>query len=291
MTEKERFVVEKHEFVQNKQNYVEMRYDNSGYEKLLEEGLQTSSRVCRPFQVYIEEKQIFCYSIYKEERESRGIEDMKEAAREYSVDEKIRIAEYKKVKTKLEEAGYQEEEVIISPVKTNLLSLALSIPDIIILCVIYILVHKALIIRLNNFHEIIMYVAGFLLMIVLRELAHGAIWSLSTTDKMKSYTYGFESDSFAIYSGCKEAVEKNVYLWGMFLPVIIFAYVPAIIALICGHTVWFLLCALAVMFAGRDMVVVVQLLRQKQREGELYFKHPYEHGYYILRKKESNDRE
>lgn len=186
---------------------------------------------------------------------------------------------------------YTKEKKTINLFWSNILSLILFIPIILVYGSIYLLIWKdyARILQAHEkFKEYEPYSIGILLLtlligIVVHELIHGVTFAFFAKNGFKSIKFGVLVKMLTPYCHCKEPLKCRQYIIGALMPAITLGLLPACISFFTGN-VYFL--AFAVFFTGVAVgdFLIVKLIWNEEKDS-LVLDHPSEAGCYVFRKR------
>lgn len=130
------------------------------------------------------------------------------------------------------------------------------------------------------FANFIVFLAVFILGIVLHELIHGFSWMLFGRKPLSAIKFGFQARTFTPYAHCTVPLRVNPYRIGAAMPGILLGLLPALIGIFNGNG-WLL--AFGLLFttaAGGDMLIL-WLIRNVGSD-KLVEDHPTQAGCYVL---------
>ena len=136
-------------------------------------------------------------------------EDKKKEKRALSKAEQSRLDRFQSIVKELETQGYMRHDLTISIKKANVFAILLLIP----LCIIgygaYYLVNRSFDFGGSN---IWLFLAAFVVLVVVHELIHGLFWSIFTPHHFKDIEFGIMRPSYNPYCTCLVPLEKNTIL-------------------------------------------------------------------------------
>ena len=182
----------------------------------------------------------------------------------------------------LKQNGYEETDLIATSKQANVLGVLyaflLSVPFI----VLFFIIHWKNYSSLKDFHINLLglwiFVAVMFISIVVHELIHGLVWSLSAKKHWKSIEFGIIWKSLNPYCTCSEPLKKGAYIAGLIMPGIVLGIIPTILAIIIGQFYMMLFGVIFIVAAGGDLFVLGLILKHKAKPDALYFDHPTQIG-------------
>lgn len=203
------------------------------------------------------------------------------AARELTAKEKNRQALVEKTIQAKEAEGYKRVNLTTSTKKANTMALVyggiICVPAMIIHSIVYGYHYESL--------GLITAIAVMLVLVVVHELIHGAVWGLFAKNHYKSIEFGIIAKALMPYCTCLEPITKVQYMLGSMMPGVLLGIIPLIISFINGSTTLMLIGSALTLAAGGDMTVLVDLLKYKTSKKEmLCVDHPTEVGLIVLEK-------
>ena len=104
---------------------------------------------------------------------------------------------------------------------------------------------------------------------------------------MKSIKFGILWKTLTPYCHCKEPLKTKQYIVALLAPLLILGIIPAVISLMIGNLFLLILGIIFSATAAGD--IMIYLLIRKENPEDYVQDHPSEAGYYIFRKKESEE--
>jgi hypothetical protein len=202
-------------------------------------------------------------------------------------EQKLSKAEIARIKNfavqaaRLESEGYTAEKRVISLVKANIYAFLLYLPFGIIFILIYYLVGGSFLPAFIRPVDFLIFLAVFIILIVVHEGLHGFIWGLFCKNKFKSIQFGFIVKSFTPYCSCLEPLRFGAYLLVGLMPLIVLGIGFFVVAVITKNSSLFYLANINVICAGGDIMIALMLLRHKKA---IIIDHPTEGGFYAFEK-------
>jgi hypothetical protein len=188
---------------------------------------------------------------------------------------------------------YRQEELTIDPVKANLVSILLTIPIAILMCIPYYLIwsEKYTVNSIKAYIEInkswltysgAIIIGVMIIGIVLHELVHGITWARYAKEGFRSIRFGVLWKSFTPYCHCKEPLSIKHYMIGGIMPAIVLGVIPFIVALVMGKLPLLLFGLFFTTAAAGDFMIIYTLRNEKM--DDLVQDHPSRIGCFVFRK-------
>lgn len=211
-----------------------------------------------------------------------------ELNRELSAAEQKRKIRFEQKKKEFEEKGYNSEDLTVGLTNANIMSFVLTVPIIILFAIPFFWLNISEIPEFfgkNLYVELLIFIVSMFVLIVVHELIHGITWSMFTTKKFKSISFGFIAKYMTPYCTCDEPLKKWQYAIGSLMPTVILGIIPTIIAIINGSVLLFAIGAIMIMSGGGDLTVFLKLMTFKTNKNDvLYIDHPYQVGLVVFAK-------
>lgn len=203
-----------------------------------------------------------------------------EKNRKLSAAEKRRLEAFEMISEDLVEKGYRRTDLTVGIVKANIFAILLGIPVIIVgLLLFFVLNWNRLTDNLFSGWNTIAFIAAFLVLIVVHEGIHGISWAIGSEHHFKDIEFGFMKEYLTPYCTCKCPLSKGKYIFGALMPLVILGVLPMIIAIGTGNFMVLWIGIVMVMSAGGDIMIVLEILKNKSRAAEvLYMDHPTQAG-------------
>lgn len=182
----------------------------------------------------------------------------------------------------LKQNGYAETDLTATSKQANglgiLYAFLLSVPFI----ALFFIIHGTKITSIRYFDigllGLVIFVAAIWISIVIHELIHGLVWSLSAKNHWKSIEFGIIWKSLNPYCTCSEPLKKGAYIAGLIMPGIVLGIIPTILAIIIGQFYLMVFGVIFIVAAGGDLFVLGLILKHKAKPDALYFDHPTQIG-------------
>ena len=174
--------------------------------------------------------------------------------------------------------GYVRHDLTVSVAKANWLGLLLSMPLVGLLMGLFTLLAPAQDKEWNmaeaSFFPLVV-VAVVLLLTVLHELVHGAVFGWFAPHRYKAIQFGVIWSMLTPYCACTEPLTRGQYLSGSAMPTIVVGLLPAAIAIAMNDLGWFTIALLMVIGGGGDMLIILKLITfRPQGKETLFCDHP-----------------
>ena len=198
----------------------------------------------------------------------------KEKNRELSAAERKRLGRFNEVCERLESEGYGKTELTVGIIRANIFALALAIP-------VYILGYLLFFLRTEKGMDfnVFLFVALYIVLIVVHELIHGITWSIFCKNGFHDIEFGLMKEYLTPYCTCCTPLNKGPYIIGTLMPLIILGIIPTIIALGVDSFLLLNIGLLMIVSSGGDILIVWKLLTYHSRHKDiLYYDHPTQAG-------------
>lgn len=127
--------------------------------------------------------------------------------------------------------------------------------------------------------DYVLFVALFVIGVVIHELIHGIVFGLFAKNGFKSIRFGILWEYFTPYCHCNEPLKLKYYTIGALMPAIILGFIPALISLYNGSLMLLVLGVIFISAAAGDFYVVWIL--RKESKNVMVQDHPSEPGCFI----------
>lgn len=216
-------------------------------------------------------------------RESNwALEKQMENNRKLTKAEEKRKASFEVKKAELEAEGWHMEDLTVGLIYANVMALALCLPVIAVLALIYglraLLSPGAFIIW--HAGDILRFALLFVLLVFVHEFIHGLFWAIFAKSHWKSVSFGFIAEYMTPYCSCSEPLGKAAYTVGAVMPCVLLGVLPALAGIFTGSLLSFLTGCSMILAAGGDLTILLKLLRHRtdDRQQAIYMDHPYQAG-------------
>lgn len=190
--------------------------------------------------------------------------------------EQRRLARFEATAAEMERQGYVRQDLTIDIGKANLVALLLLIPLFVIGYGLYFLVNREM--RYTGFHAVA-FLVGFLVLIVVHELIHGACWSIFAPHHFRDIEFGVLRSSLTPYCTCLSPLQKGHYIFGTVMPFLLLGILPMAAGIAAGKQ-WILFLGIIMAdSAAGDLMIIRKLLKYTSSAEEIvYMDHPTEAG-------------
>ena len=174
--------------------------------------------------------------------------------------------------------GYERHDLTVSVAKANWLGLVMSMPFVLVLMGLFAMLtpmdYEGWDMAEASFFPLVV-VAIVLLLTVLHELIHGAVFGWFAPHRYKAIQFGVIWSMLTPYCACIEPLTRRQYSWGAAMPTIIVGFLPAFIAIAMNDWGWFVIALLMVIGGGGDMLIIWKLMTFRVSGKEaLFCDHP-----------------
>ena len=174
--------------------------------------------------------------------------------------------------------GFVRHDLTVSVSKANWLGLILSMPFVLILMGLFTVVTpsdgEGWDMAEASFFPLVV-VAIVLLLTVLHELIHGAVFGWFAPHRYKAIQFGVIWSMLTPYCACTEPLTRNQYLLGAATPTIVVGFLPAAIAIAMNDLGRFVIALIMVIGGGGDMLIILKLLTfHAKGEKTVFCDHP-----------------
>ncbi len=166
----------------------------------------------------------------------------------------------------LSEIPANKVDYSMSMAKINVVALALAIPILSIILVLYTMfwgVEKpisgvlSVVGQPDRLLKADLIFLGILILgTILHELIHGLTWMIASKKPLSALKFGFQVKTLTPYAHFREPLPVNAYRLGTVMPGLVTGVVPAIIGLATGNTALTLLSALFILAASGDFTIL-----------------------------------
>ena len=164
--------------------------------------------------------------------------------------EQKRKADFEKICEEMEQSGYLKKNLTIGVLKANLLAIIIMLPfAAVFLCLFFIDAPVGDWEDSLSIFSYVMFLIGWLLLIVLHEVIHGVAWGFFAKGHWRSISLGVIWKMLTPYCTCADPLTKRQYMIGVAMPTLIVGFVPAVVAISKG-TLWLFVLAEIIIFCG-----------------------------------------
>jgi hypothetical protein len=178
---------------------------------------------------------------------------------------------------------YKKIDCSMSLTQANIISVLLFIPILLIPFVLYAWIWGPAAIGTSLdvfFGRPLWFLLGFLLLVVLHEGIHGLTWQVLSGASREAIEYGIKWKVLTPYAHLKEPIELQPYRWGTAMPGLVLGVLPALLGLIIGSELLFLIGLFMTAAASGDMIILYLLRNEKPPA--LVEDHPENAGCFVL---------
>ena len=211
--------------------------------------------------------------------------DLKEKEKERTLTEaeKRRLEQFEDICYDYEHQGYRKTELTISMAHANIFAIIFTIPVFIIGWVLFILRFGFSAMRPMTLRELVIWIIGLAVIVVLHEFIHGFCWGLYAEHYFKDIEFGFIWKYLTPYCTCMAPLTKKQYLFGTAMPLIVLGILPTCAALINGSYLMLFTGLIMIGAASGDILIMREIMRYRtDAKDVLYLDHPTMGGGVIL---------
>jgi len=209
-----------------------------------------------------------------------------EKNRKLSAKEQRRLSVFEETCERLSQQGYKRNDLTISIVKANLFVILLAIPVVAIGVLLFAWKNPISLLTPTP-QGSLLFVALFIVLIMVHELIHGLTWSLYAEHHFKDIAFGFMKEYLTPYCTCTTPLLKSHYIMGALMPCLVLGILPTAIGILLGSHFLFWTGIVMILSAGGDIMIVMKLLAYKGQSGSkeiLIYDHPTQAGSVIFEK-------
>ncbi|MBR3146978.1 MAG: DUF3267 domain-containing protein [Eubacterium sp.] len=189
--------------------------------------------------------------------------------------EKRRVELFNDTCMDLERQGYRGTELTVSIVKANVFALVFGIP---VLCIgigLFLMRFGAAGMGSMTFRELLIWLIGLFVMIVLHEFIHGFTWGLYAEHYFKDIEFGFIRKYMTPYCTCTVPLRKREYILGALMPLIVLGILPTVASMFNGSFIMLFSGLIMTISAAGDILIVREILKHGSKSDDvLYMDHP-----------------
>ena len=209
-----------------------------------------------------------------------------EKNRKLSAKEQRRLSVFEETCERLSQQGYKRNDLTISIVKANLFVILLAIPVVAIGVLLFAWKNPISLLTPSP-QGSLLFVALFIVLIMVHELIHGLTWSLYAEHHFKDIAFGFMKEYLTPYCTCTTPLLKSHYTMGALMPCVVLGILPTAIGILLGSHFLFWTGIVMILSASGDIMIVMKLLTYKSQSGSkeiLIYDHPTQAGSVIFEK-------
>lgn len=207
-----------------------------------------------------------------------------EKNRKLSAKEQKRLNVFEETCERLSQEGYKKTDLTISIVKANIIVLLLAIPVVAVGVLLFTWKNPVSMLRPTP-QGSILFVALFMVLIVVHELVHGLTWSVYAEHHFKDIDFGFMKEYLTPYCTCSTPLPKRQYIMGALMPCIVLGIIPTVIGILLGSSLLFWIGIIMTLSAGGDIMIVCKVVAFKEQSDfkeVLIYDHPTQAGSVIF---------
>lgn len=207
-----------------------------------------------------------------------------EETRKLSAREQKRLEVFDETCERLIREGYRRTNLTIGIVKANIIVLLLAIPVIAVGVLLFTLMNPVSVLRPTP-QGSILFVALFIVLIVVHELIHGLTWSVYAEHHFKDIDFGFMKEYLTPYCTCSTPLPKRHYILGALMPCMVLGIIPAVIGILLGSSLLFWIGIVMTLSACGDIMIVCKVVafkKQPDSKEVLIYDHPTQAGSVIF---------
>jgi hypothetical protein len=215
---------------------------------------------------------------------------MSKNQRKLSKKEIQRNEHFEKLCTDMEQNGYTVKPMTYGITEVNFLGIIVMLPFAALFAWIYWLFNHGFNFQISD-DKMLIFLCGLLVLMivltVLHELIHGAVWGAFAENHYKSIDFGVIWSMLTPYCTCSEPLKKWQYIIGAAMPTIILGFALALAA-VALNSIFLLLLAESMIFGGGgDFAVIFKMLHYRSLgKDTVYFDHPTDCGFVVFEKAE-----
>ena len=207
--------------------------------------------------------------------------------RKLSRREQARLEDFQRLSGQMRQQGYRRVDLVVDVVQANVMAVVVMLP--------FLAAAAVLFFALNPVGEVYIPLSGmalwlmaFLVLVVLHEAIHGLTWGLMAPHGFKAIAFGVIWQMLTPYCTCNDGLKRWQYLLGGLMPTLILGFGLAGLATAQGSLCLFSLAEVMILGGGGDFLVVFKMLRHPQKDGAVYYDHPYECGLVVFEPENGN---
>lgn len=207
--------------------------------------------------------------------------------RKLSRREQARLEDFQCLSGQMRQQGYRRVDLVVDVVQANVMAVVVMLP--------FLAAAAVLFFALNPVGEVYIPLSGmalwllaFLVLVVLHEAIHGLTWGLMAPHGFKAIAFGVIWQMLTPYCTCNDGLKRWQYLLGGLMPTLILGFGLAGLATAQGSLWLFSLAEVMILGGGGDFLVVFKMLRHPQKDGAVYYDHPYECGLVVFEPENGN---
>ena len=198
--------------------------------------------------------------------------------------EQKRKADFERLCQQMAQSGYQKRDLTVSVLYANAMSAPVMLPFAMAAFVVYRVFRPA---GSGSFSvslpRLALFWAAILLLLVLHELIHGAVWGLFAKEHGRAISFGFIWRLLTPYCTCAEPLKRWQYVLGTAMPTLILGFGLGAAAVGLGQPMLFLLSVIMLFGGGGDALIILKVLFHRSGgRNAVYCDHPYDCGVVVF---------
>ncbi len=177
----------------------------------------------------------------------------------------------------------ERTEIVISPLKANLLAFVYVLPVSAFFVWLFIRYFGKTRFMTNAIDKNGVFFMVIFIGIFLHELLHGIGWGLFTKNGFKSIKFGFSFKILSPYSHCEEVLDYWKFIFGVTLPAIILGILPIVLSFLFVKSNLLIYGIIFLFGAGGDLVVFFNILKYPSENVKI-IDHPSKIGCILIKK-------
>lgn len=207
--------------------------------------------------------------------------------RKLSRREQARLEDFQRLSGQMRQQGYRRVDLVVDVVQANVMAVVVMLPFLAAAAVLFFALNPVGEVYIP-FSGMALWLLAFLVLVVLHEAIHGLTWGLMAPHGFKAIAFGVIWQMLTPYCTCNDGLKRWQYLLGGLMPTLILGFGLAGLATAQGSLWLFSLAEVMILGGGGDFLVVFKMLRHPQKDGAVYYDHPYECGLVVFEPENGN---
>ena len=207
--------------------------------------------------------------------------------RKLSRREQARLEDFQRLSGQMRQQGYRRVDLVVDVVQANVMAVVVMLPFLAAAAVLFFALNPVGEVYIP-FSGMALWLLAFLVLVVLQEAIHGLTWGLMAPHGFKAIAFGVIWQMLTPYCTCNDGLKRWQYLLGGLMPTLILGFGLAGLATAQGSLWLFSLAEVMILGGGGDFLVVFKMLRHPQKDGAVYYDHPYECGLVVFEPENGN---
>ena len=207
--------------------------------------------------------------------------------RKLSRREQARLEDFQRLSGQMRQQGYRRVDLVVDVVQANVMEVVVMLPFLAAAAVLFFALNPVGEVYIP-FSGMALWLLAFLVLVVLHEAIHGLTWGLMAPHGFKAIAFGVIWQMLTPYCTCNDGLKRWQYLLGGLMPTLILGFGLAGLATAQGSLWLFSLAEVMILGGGGDFLVVFKMLRHPQKDGAVYYDHPYECGLVVFEPENGN---